>query len=246
MKNFFLLFSTVLLLGMFACDNIQTNGPVASSKMGTADEMSAKLADSILIASGGREAWENTEYVKWNFFGNRRHVWNKKTNEVIIEGLKEKYKIRVNLNTLTGKVNYGGVDYVQQDTLKKYLTMGRDMWRNDSYWVFLPFKLRDPGVNLKYLGQKPFRTFEACHQIEMTFDGVGKTPQNRYIITIHPRTNNILHWDYFANASDTQSKMSTPWHMYEKYGDIYLGSFRGENYMITEMEVGPQLASYFE
>ena len=39
------------------------------------------------------------------------------------------------------------------DSLTKLSKMAKSMWTNDTYWFLMPYKLRDPGVNLKYGGE---------------------------------------------------------------------------------------------
>ena len=49
-------------------------------------------------------------------------------------------------------------------------------WKTDAYLLALPFKVKDPGVNLKYDGEVPSDEFcpEGCEVIEVTFaEGVG-------------------------------------------------------------------------
>ena len=38
------------------------------------DLKAIEIADRVMDAMSGRNAWENTRYIKWNFFGCRKHV----------------------------------------------------------------------------------------------------------------------------------------------------------------------------
>lgn len=245
--TFFIL--TLIVLVFQACDTEKTpatNMTANKVKSFTADPIASALADSILASVGGAEAWENTEYLQWNFFENRKHVWHKKTGDIIIQGLRQKYNIKMNLNTMQGTANFNGVQYENPDTLRKYLAIGRDMWRNDSYWLFLPFKLKDPGVNLKYLGEENFKNVQNVKKLELTFDKVGKTPQNRYVLYVHPQYNKIMHWDYYEHTSDTEPKLSTGWNIYKPCGDIQLSASRGEGYYISDISCDDSLARFFK
>ncbi len=48
------------------------------------DEKAVALANEILAASGGQEAWDQTNYLQWNFFGSRKHIWNKATGDLMV------------------------------------------------------------------------------------------------------------------------------------------------------------------
>lgn len=250
MKYLLQYFPLLFLLLSLACKNdtpTTVSTSVESMVLGSGDEKSIAIAEKVMLANGGEEAWENTRYIKWNFFGSRRHIWDKQTGDLVIEGLKDKFLIKMNLNSGKGTVNYNDVEYVQPDTLSKYLQLGKEMWINDAYWLLLPFKLRDPGVNLKYLGQAPLRLLPVVDKIELTFDNVGKTPQNKYIIHVDPKSNRIVQWDFYPTRASEQPRFATPWLNYQKYGNIWLSDNRGENYVLSELEVDTEnLKNYFK
>jgi len=209
------------------------------------DTKSEALADLCMAAMGGEEAWETARYFQWNFFGSRKHTWDKEKNIVMIQGIREPFNMMVNLNDLTGMVKMDDVVHTQPDSLKKYLAQGRDMWRNDSYWLFMPFKLKDPGVTLKYIGKKEIETYGECDQVQMTFEEVGKTPDNKYIISFDPKTNLIIQWDFYAAAADTEPRFASPWKNYQTFGKLLLSDDRGK-YKITEIKTGSQLSTAFK
>ncbi len=209
------------------------------------DSLAVELANKVLLAVGGRTAWDNTEYIKWNFFGSRRHVWNKTTNDVVIEGLRDSFIIKMNLDRMDGYVNLNGTELSKSDSLDKYLQRGKEMWINDSYWLLMPFKLKDPGVSLQYLGSDTTRNGNLAEKIELTFDNVGVTPDNKYHIYIDPIKNLVLQWDYFTNNQDTLPRFSSPWEQYRIYGNLLLSESRGPNRLISEISVSDSLAAYF-
>ena len=136
-------------------------------------------------ASGGRYAWDQTRFIRWTFFNNRSLIWDKKQNRVRIESLKEDLKILLNLGDMTGKVWKNGEMFTQPDSIKKYLERGKGIWINDSYWLVMPFKLKDSGVTLKYLGKHNNTLGIECDVLELTFKAVGVTPDNKYHVYIN-------------------------------------------------------------
>ncbi len=246
--KYVLLFALVVL---FACaqENSQS-GKVNPAAPGfnelNSDQRAIELADLVMLANGGRKAWDQTKFLKWNFFGSRRHVWNKETGDVVINGIRDTFLITLNINDMSGSVNYKGEEITQPDSLTKYLQMGKEMWINDSYWVFLPYKLKDSGVTLKHLESLPGNDSLAARElVELKFDSVGVTPQNKYVLTIDMDSQRISQWDFYPQSTDSIPRFSTPWTNYQEYGDIMLSSGRGK-YEISEIAVGDSLAIYFK
>ena len=44
----------------------------------------------------------------------------------------------------------------------------------------MPYKLKDSGVTLKYKGQDTLETGHPAEKLQLTFEEVGKTPENKY------------------------------------------------------------------
>lgn len=219
--------------------------PAQGFNLADSDSLAIEIADAVMEAMGGRQAWDNTTYLKWNFFDARRHVWNKETNDIRMIGIRDTFDISMNLDSLFGQVEWNGKTLSDPDSLSKYLQMGKEMWINDSYWVFMPYKLKDSGVTLKYLGQDTMKTGTLAEVISLEFEKVAVTPQNKYHIYVDS-TNLVKQWDFYTNSSDSVARFTTPWMDYKTYGDIQLSSSRGPGYDISELAVGDSLSVYFE
>ena len=59
----------------------------------------------------------------------------------------------MNIHSMEGKVKRGEKLITNPDTLQNFLKYGKSTWINDAYWLVMPFKLKDSGVTLKYIGQ---------------------------------------------------------------------------------------------
>ncbi|MEO6040011.1 MAG: hypothetical protein ABIQ93_16480, partial [Saprospiraceae bacterium] len=113
-------------------------------------------------------------------------------------------------------------------TLAKYLQMGKEVWINDSYWLVMPFKLRDPGVSLRYLGASKTDGGQAAELLQMTFSKVGVTPDNKYHVWVDKKTHLVTQWAYFEKYTDAKPDFQQAWTDYKPYGQILLSSGRGK------------------
>jgi len=205
--------------------NIEGSNPVAIT-----------IADKVMNAMGGRKNWNETQYIYWNFFGARTLLWDKKNEIVRVESLRDDFKAIVNLKTNEGSVFKDGVEMTNADSLTKYLDRAKRIWINDSYWLVMPFKLKDSGVTLSYLGEGETQSGEAAHVLRLTFEGVGVTPQNAYNVWVSNETSLVKQWAYFPNASDENPGFTLPWEDYFKSGNILLSGERGDR-DLTDIKV---------
>ncbi len=236
--------SVCLLFFLVACNSTKKfvykevpNTPAAGFDAQNSDPSAIALADSIMKANGGRYAWDMTHFIKWNFLGKRDLVWDKWGERVRIDFLDKNLHIRVNLKDMTGSVMQDGVLLTQPDSLKKYLKIGKSVWINDSYWLVMPFKLKDSGVKLKSLGKKNNAIGAECDVIELTFKNVGDTPNNKYHLYANPVTHLITQWDYYPKNTDAKPMMSIPNSDYRAYGHIMLSPNRGNGRSLGPLAV---------
>jgi len=201
------------------------NAPAPGFNLAGSDAKAVAIADEVMKKLGGRENWDKTRYITWRFFGRRLHVWDKWTGNARIES--GKLIILMNLNTKSGRAWQDGQEITHPDSLKKELEKGYAFWVNDSYWVFMPYKLKDSGVTLKYHGEGKMADSSAADILALTFENVGLTPQNKYLVYVDKATRLVGQWDYFQNASDAMSRMSSPWKNWQKLGSIMLSDDRG-------------------
>ncbi|MEM1138180.1 MAG: hypothetical protein AAGI07_20295 [Bacteroidota bacterium] len=220
-------------------DELTSNPAAEGFMLAESDEKAIALADDVMQAMGGRKNWEETRYIAWNFFGFRKLIWDKWTGNVRIENTKNDFKFLVNVHTLEGKIFKNGEEISQPDSLKKYLTMGKDIWINDSYWLAMPFKLKDTGVALKYIGKDTVMS-KPSHVLELTFKDVGVTPQNKYHVYIDKDTKLVNQWAFYKNYEDEKPGFILPWQNYKQHGSIKLSGDRGPR-QLTEIQVFKEL-----
>ncbi len=208
------------------------------------------LADATLRAMGGRAAWDRTRYLTWRFFGKRLHVWDRWTGDVRIEyderGAGPHMVILLNLNSGKGRAFHGGTEVTDTAALFALLQKGKEIWINDSYWLVMPYKLKDSGVTLRYRGEGKMVDGRLADVLLLTFTGVGVTPQNKYEVYVARDTGLVEQWAYYDKAGDPKPEFVGPWHKWRRYGGILLSSDHGEGEVHTGVNAPARLpASVF-
>ena len=204
------------------------NPPAEGFNEAASDERAMQLADSVMQAMGGRTAWDTTRYFAWDFFGRRSLLWDKQTGDVRIEAPQDSTIYAINVNDDTGQVMKNGESITNPDSLTKYVQQGKEIWINDSYWLFMPFKLKDSGVTLTYAGEDTIQGGAPAEKLMMTFNDVGVTPQNKYYVYVDPQDHLVTQWAYYPEASIDTPRFVASWNNYQEYGGLLLsGDPRG-------------------
>lgn len=194
------------------------------------DTEALEIADRVMERLGGRTALDETRFVTWKFFGRRFHVWDRHTGDVRVEGTdretEEPYTILLNLHSKEGRAWKAG-DEVTGEALDELLENGESAWINDSYWLFMPYKLKDTGVALKSVGEGSMLDGRTAHVLELTFREVGRTPENKYHVYVGKDSDLVEQWDFYANADDPEPGFQVPWRNWRQRGSILLSDDRG-------------------
>lgn len=235
----YILFAALLSIGI-ACNTSppekipsgenteEANPPAEGFNKENSDARAIAIADRVMEAQGGREAWDNMGTVAWNFFGARELAWNKKTGDVRIFSPRDSTTYIVNIHSLEGKIAVKGKE-INDSTKTAYLEKARNIWINDSYWLFMPFKLKDTGVTLTYSREDTTLTGVPAHVLQLTFDKVGVTPQNKYEVWVDQSGNLVKQWAFFQNTKQDSASFTRPWDNYKKYGDLLLSADRSDD-----------------
>lgn len=228
----------ITCLFLAACDQFsgEENPPADGFNAEASDERAIALADSVMRAMGGRDAWDDTRYLEWNFFGNRKLLWDKEKGHVRIEVPNDFSIYLIDLENNKGRIMRNGEEVTHPDSVAKYVKKGKEIWINDSYWLFMPFKLKDSGVTLTYAGKDQMQDGSPAEVVQLEFQEVGVTPENKYRVYIDPQDHLVKQWAFFRQASSESPDFITPWAGYQQYGQILLGGDRGER-AITDIAV---------
>jgi hypothetical protein len=214
--------------------------PKNIDKVNKNDPKAIAIADEVMDAMGGKKAWNNARHLHWNFFGVRTLVWDKWTGDVRIDVPTEEATYLLNINTMQGKAMVKGTKVTDATELEKALEKAKSIWINDSYWLVMPFKLQDPGVTLTYEGEKATETGIMSDVLGLTFENVGLTPQNKYLVYVDKTSHLVNQWAFYRTATDEKPGFVLPWGEYKSYDKLMLSGDRGER-DLTDIKVFKKL-----
>lgn len=224
----------MLLYGCFAGKNVG-NPPAPGFNESGSDPKAIAIADEVMTAMGGRKAWDNTCFLTWSFFGRRKHFWNKCTGDIRIESLPDSTVYLMNIYSGKGTVRIGAADITDPSLLDSLMDKAMAYWINDSYWLVMPFKLKDSGVTLKYVGEGKTEQNADADILQLTFKSVGVTPENKYHLWVDKSSKLVTQWAYFSKNENQKPDFITPWDNYKKVGNILLSGGRGKR-SLTEID----------
>jgi hypothetical protein len=200
------------------------------------DAESEPVVRALTDAMGGLSAWEQLPCFRFDFVVVRdgkessrvRHWWDKRRGRCRVEGRDEKGRQLTAIFDLSRRKGTAFVDGVGESNpaeVAEIITFGYERWVNDSYWAVMPFKLRDPGVRIRYA--RPERTAEASYDVlELSFaPGTGLTSDDRYWLYVNRATHLIDRWEYVLAGRQPPPQGST-WEAWATVGPIRLPAQR--------------------
>lgn len=210
------------------------NPPAEGFNLEGSDMLATILADKCMQAMGGRKAWDKTRYISWNFLGRRKHLWDKATGNVRIEDPSNDLIVLMNIKNKEGSVFKDGG--LVTDSLDHFLEKGYGWWVNDSYWLVMPYKLKDTGVTLSYVREDTTMNGDAADVIRLSFEDVGVSPENIYDVWVDIDSKLVTQWAFYPDSAAESPRFITEWRGYKSYGEILLSGNRGD-YTITDINV---------
>ncbi|MBL8858934.1 MAG: hypothetical protein JNL28_10545 [Planctomycetes bacterium] len=228
-----------LLLAACSSTPVDHNPPSPGFDAGRSDARAIEIADQVMVAMGGRRAWDKTRCIQWNFADKRRHLWDKHTGDLRLDdGLRT---VLMNLNSGQGRVFEAGEEIVR-DTDKKrdMLERAYKLWVNGSYWLIAPYKMKDTGTRLTWRREEALPDGRMADVVRLEFDGVGVTPENAYDLWVARDTHLVERWAYFKWRGDSQPAMDNPWRDWRRYGSILLASDHGTGPATKDIKIYDQ------
>jgi len=230
--SFFNLIVFIVLLSSACNSERNAERDISSSDMiKTSEELSKDediASDQVLKAMGGSQKWEELKYVSWTFFNARHLIWDKLNSQVRIESPNDSAIYILNMKNDEGRYWKNGIEELDSEKLKEKMTSAKRIWINDMYWLFMPFKLQDPGVTMRYVKEDKIASGASCSIYSLTFEGVGVTPENKYEIAIDHSDKLIKQWTFFEKAERDTAYATWPWDNYKEYNGILLSADRSD------------------
>lgn len=130
------------------------------------------LAESML-ASLNKPAWDSLKYLKWEFMQGHKYLWDKVGNNAVIEWGDN--KVILNLDQVDG-VAYKKGEEQNGNAKADMIQTAWSYWCNDSFWMFAPYKVFDPGTSRSVVKTKDGKT-----GLMVSYESGGVTPGDGYL-----------------------------------------------------------------
>ena len=198
----------------------------------TPESRAVAIADQVMRTLGGKAAWDKLPGLRWTFevsvndtlHPGRRHAWDKMTGWQRVEGVNRAgvpFVFVGNLNTGEGKAWMAG-NAIEGDSLQKLLKRSKSMWINDTYWMLMPYKLRDPGVHLAFDGDTTIAG-TLYDRLALSFENVGETPGDHYWVYVNRTTHFVERWDMVLQGDQPPAKTYT-WEGWEQHDGLWFAT----------------------
>ncbi|HVP38521.1 MAG TPA: hypothetical protein VMS93_04985 [Candidatus Saccharimonadales bacterium] len=234
-----LLVSAALLAA--AATLAQASDPPTRFDPAGSDPRAIQLVDSVQQALGMPGAWRDAHCIEFTFgqargdsmlAPGRRHCWDTWTNRYRVEGFakslgKSYVVIFGNVNDPhTARVWLDGQLQTADSTVSKFAQAGYGAYINDTYWLLMPYKMKDPGVHLRWMGAQRDSASGADYEaVGLSFDKVGLTPLDHYTVWIDPATHRVAKWQYF-DGQHPGNTMIAGWEDYREAGSLWISQRR--------------------
>ncbi len=139
-------------------------------------EIEGENADAVaqsMLEALNKPAWDSLKYLKWEFMRGHRFLWDKQGNKAIIDW--EENRVLLDLDKIDGLAFKNAVE-VPKDQKDRLIQKAWSLWCNDSFWMFAPFKVFDPGTKRTIVKTKKGR-----RGLMVAYGSGGSTPGDSYL-----------------------------------------------------------------
>lgn len=126
-----------------------------------------------MLAALNQPAWDTLRYLKWEFMAGHKYLWDKQSNNAVVSwGVN---KVIMDLDKVDGKAYENGI-LLEGDKASGMIQQAWGFWCNDSFWMFAPFKVFDPGTTRSIV-----ETGDEHTGLMITYESGGVTPGDSYL-----------------------------------------------------------------
>lgn len=186
------------------------------------------MAGECQQAMGGLDGWKNVKAIRFDFRVEKegaepravKHLWDRSRGRDHIEAMKDGKPMVawVDLSTKTGAAWLEGKK-LEGDALKQAMDWAYGRWVNDTYWLIMPFKWMDNGVNLKKEADR-----DGYRILHISFNQVGLTPGDQYWAFLNAKTHLMERWEFLLQGD--KEKGTFEWKEWSDYGPVKLSSLK--------------------
>lgn len=222
----------LLLLVSYACtlsseqdrDGDSENPPSPGFDLANSDPAAVELADSIMAAMGGRKNWDKIRYISWSRAGQREFVWDRRSGHVRVESFQDSATYLFRVDEEGGRVAAKGKEVMEPDLVSAMLHEARRLWEHDSFWLVMPFRLKEEGLTLKYLGEER-RDSARYNLLQITIAEGGAGPSGEYLAYVDLGDNLIKMCVDMYDVNRRADEFLMRWGDYRRQGNILLPTF---------------------
>jgi hypothetical protein len=230
-------FSLAAFIGLAACGEATPRSDAAEGP-GIADHTFedadvTRIHTRMIGEMAPSNGWERTRYLEFDWAVNRpdggeplvrAHRWDRWEGQARVEAPTQDGGAYVAIfdtsDPEAGRVWVDGEEITGEAAAERLQGAYR-AHINDGYWLLMPYKWTDPGVTATYQGEVTDQeTGVQWEVVELSFDGVGLTPQNMYRAWINSESGLMERWEHFSNAEANPSP--SDWTEWVEAGPISL------------------------
>jgi len=220
------------------------------------DPRAVAIADRVLETLGGRSRWDAARGLRWTFGSmlgdsvrsSRRHAWDRQSGWHRVEGVNRQGQRFLILHTVgdttQGSAWMDGQRIEAPDSLHKLVKRGEALWVNDTYWMLMPYKLRDPGVTLGYAGDTTMAG-TVYDRLALSFHDVGLTPGDHYWVYVNRGNHRVEFWEMVLQG-EQPPPVGYTWEGWEQHAGLWFPTAHRRdsvNVFTNQIEVVPEFAT---
>lgn len=195
------------------------------------DAKADAVGHELIAAMGGNAGWEKARQFRFDFVVLKEgvavarfsHAWDRYTGDYRLEGTDKTgapFSVYFNVNSRDGKAFVNALP-AEGEQKAKLLENAYGRFINDMYWLLAPWKMFDPGVSLKYDGEKPCPDGGPCDVLKLSFENVGLTPQDVYWFWLGREPRRMVQWQYVLGGA-SEPPTTAAWKDWRTMGGISL------------------------
>ena len=170
LKKLFIFLSAmvVLLIAIFLIIYMLFNEDIPQGISGPKAEEKAQQ----ILKALNKDGWDQIQTIKWTFNEHHHYDWDKKNNIVSVKW--DDNEVILIPDNQTGTVK-GGQALSEKET-KKHVQTAIDLFNNDGFWLYAPYKILDPGTERSLVTLADGR-----EGLMVTYTTGGSTPGDSYV-----------------------------------------------------------------